>query len=265
MAIWDKFLTERDRQVFQASGYGELQGFGRRPAVLVVDVNHNFCGERSQSLLASIAGSRTACGPEAWESVDCIRELVGTARQQGLPIFYSTGFMTGSTDFDRGRWGDKNKRSHEDRERAHGNDIVEEISPLPHEIVIRKNKPSMFFGTNLVGHLIDLGVDTLIVVGVATSGCVRGTVVDGFSYNFRVSVVEECTFDRGQATHALNLFDIHQKYGDVVSLQQTLDYIHTLRDDLFVEQMPILAQVSVETRAQKDLAPGPAAHAENDS
>lgn len=244
MAVWDEFLTDRDREVFSASGYGARQGFGRRPALLVIDVNYAFCGQRSESLMESIAGSRTACGPEAWKAVDNIRELLTAARRQALPVFYSTGLRSGSTDFDRGRWVDKNTRSGEDRGVPDGLKIVEDIAPLPHEIVIQKNKPSMFFGTNLVGHLVDLGVDSLLVVGVATSGCVRGTVVDGFSYNFRVSVVEECTFDRGEATHAMNLFDIHQKYGDVVSLGEALDYVDGLPRDLFVERLPVLAEVS---------------------
>lgn len=243
MAVWDRFLTEQDREVFAASGYGARQGFGRRPALLVVDVNYAFCGQRSQSMLEAIAGSRTACGPKAWEAVGRISTLLEAVRRQGLPVLFSTGLRTGSTDFDRGRWVDKSTRSAEDRGLQNGLEIVPELEPLPHEIVIAKNKPSMFFGTGLISHLVDLGVDQLIVVGVATSGCVRGTVVDGFSYNFRVSVVEECTFDRGEATHALNLFDIQQKYGDVVTLQETLDYVAGLPDDLYVERLPVLAQV----------------------
>jgi maleamate amidohydrolase len=243
VAVWDKYLTEQDRDVFQQGGFGKRQGFGRRPALLVVDVNYAFCGERSATLLEAIAGARTACGPAAWAAVDRIRPLLDAVRRQAVPVFFSTGLRSGSTSFDRGRWNDKSTRSGEDRGLGHGLDIVDEIAPLPHEIVIAKNKPSMFFGTGLVSHLVDLGVDTLIIVGVATSGCVRGTAVDGFSYNFRVSVVEECVFDRGEATHALNLFDIQQKYGDVVTLDETLDYVAGLPDDLFVERLPILAEV----------------------
>jgi maleamate amidohydrolase len=117
-----------------------------------------------------------------------------------------------------------------------GNTIVPLIAPREHDIVIRKYKPSVFFGSMLAGFLADLQADSIIACGGTTSGCVRATVVDGFSYNYRMAVVEECTFDRGQASHALSLFDLHQKYADVVSLKETVDFLCALPSDLF--QLP---------------------------
>ena len=95
-------------------------------------------------------------------------------------------------------------------------------------MVIRKDKPSVFFGTPLMSYLHELQVDTLLVTGTTTSGCVRATVVDAFSYNFKVVVVEECVFDRGQASHQVNLFDMQAKYADVVSLEDALRYLDKL-------------------------------------
>jgi maleamate amidohydrolase len=97
-------------------------------------------------------------------------------------------------------------------------DIIGEVAPIPGEVVLRKTTPSGFNGTPLLHHLNSLGVDTIIVAGESTSGCVRASVVDACSYRFRVIVVEDCVFDRHQATHAINLFDMHTKYADVLSL-----------------------------------------------
>ena len=100
--------------------------------------------------------------------------------------------------------------------------------------MILKDKPSVFFGTPLMSYLHELQVDTLLVTGTTTSGCVRATVVDAFSYNFRVVVVEECVFDRGQASHKVNLFDMQAKYADVVSLEAALHYLVELPKDLYM-------------------------------
>ena len=114
-----------------------------------------------------------------------------------------------------------------------GNTIVAEIAPQPQDIVIEKLKPSVFFGTPLLSHLVLLGADSLIVAGTTTSGCVRATVVDAFSNNYRVAIVEEGCFDRSQASHALSLCDMNAKYADVFRLEETLAYIEALPKGLF--------------------------------
>jgi nicotinamidase-related amidase len=108
-------------------------------------------------------------------------------------------------------------------------DIIDEVAPLPGEAVLRKSSPSAFWGTPLAGHLNYLGVDTLITCGESTSGCVRASVVDGCTYRYRMIVVEEGVFDRHEAAHAINLFDMHQKYADVVSLAEVLEYLSAWR------------------------------------
>ena len=91
--------------------------------------------------------------------------------------------------------------------------------------MLYKTAPSAFWGTPLTGHLTRLGIDTLITCGESTSGCVRASVVDGCTNRYRMIVVEECVFDRHQATHAINLFDMHQKYADVMSLADVLEWL----------------------------------------
>jgi nicotinamidase-related amidase len=234
--VWNEFLTERDKQVFKAAGYGTRQGFGRRPALLIVDVNYFFCGDRPEPILESIKRWRNSCGTEAWDGIKAIKQLLDAARERELPVIYTTG--TRRTDnWDAGSWAWKNIRTEErprtDGTNLDGNTIVAEIAPGPHDIVIRKQKPSAFFGTPVLSFLVQLGVDSLLVTGVSTSGCVRASVVDAFSHNYRVSIVEEGCFDRSQASHAMGLCDLNAKYADVVTLAETLAFVRSLPAGLF--------------------------------
>lgn len=233
MAIWDKFLTERDRAVYQTAGYGSALGFGARPAVVVVDVNYDFVGHEPAPILESARVWRNSCGEEGWAGVEATVALLDVARSRNLPVFYSTSMEERSDSLGRGLW-----RSSRNAEQGGvpgfvGSDIVAEIAPQPRDVVLRKSKPSAFFGTGLLHYLLELKIDTLLVTGTTTSGCVRATVIDAFSHNFNVAVVEECTFDRGEASHAINLFDMNAKYADVVSLASTVEYLAELPSDLY--------------------------------
>lgn len=231
--IWEPFLTERDRQVFEAAGYGHRAGFGLRPALLVVDANYNFVGDRAEPILDSIRRWPNSCGEEGWRALEVIRRLLDAARGKGLPVFYTTGERR-PDGLDAGGWAWKNRRTREHPQHEEdGNAIVQEIAPQPRDFVIKKQKPSAFFGTPLLSYLVDFKVDTLLVTGTTTSECVRATVVDAFSYNFRVAVVEDACFDRCQASHAMSLCDMHMKYADVVTSDETLQYIQALPEGLF--------------------------------
>lgn len=234
MATWDDILTERDREVFAKSGYGKRAGFGQRPAVLVIDMNYNFVGDKPEPILKSVERFRNSCGEEGWKGVHRIRELLEVARKKHLPTFYTTGHE-GKSSVAFGRWHGKNHRGAEDMGEtwAKGNEIVAEIAPRDGDVVIRKQKPSAFFGTPLISMLNEVHADTVLVTGCTTSGCVRASAIDAFSYNFRVCVVEECVFDRGQASHKINLFDMNAKYADVISLTEAMEYIKGLADTLY--------------------------------
>lgn len=234
--VWNQFLTERDKRVFEIAGFGARQSFGKRPALLVIDVNYFFCGDRPEPILESIKRWRNSCGAEAWDGIKAIQQLLTAVRERGLPVIYTTG--TRRTDnWDAGSWALKNTRTAEtprtDGTHLDGNTIVAEIAPGPRDIVIRKHKPSAFFGTPVLSFLVQLGVDSLLVTGVSTSGCVRATAVDAFSHNYRVSVVEEGCFDRSQASHAMSLCDLNAKYADVVGLAETLAFVRSLPTGLF--------------------------------
>jgi nicotinamidase-related amidase len=240
---WDTYLSERDKALFPFVGFGRRAGYGRRPVILVVDVSYSFTGDRpADSIFDSVARWPNSCGAEAWDGVANIGKLLEVARKKRLPIFYTTGSSRPvAGEFGLGRWADKMERQSEElRNLELGNRIVEEIAPRETDLVIEKEKPSAFFGTLFSSYLTDLGADSIITCGATTSGCVRSSVIDGFSYNYRMVVVEEATFDRGEASHWISLFDMHMKYADVVSLDEVLEYIEDLDDDLFVERMPIL-------------------------
>lgn len=232
-ATWEQFLTPRDREVIAASGYAGRCGFGQRPALMIVDVSYNFCGDRPEPILDSIARWRNSCGEDAWEAIAVIRQLIDACHAKGLPVFYSTNTRR-RDGFDAGGWRWKNTRELEDPDKEiAGNEIVAEIAPAPQDVVILKTKPSAFFGTPLTSFLVDLKVDTLMVCGVSTSGCVRATVIDAFSNNFRVQVVGDACFDRLQVSHAINLCDMDAKYADVIGSDAALGAIAGLPAGLF--------------------------------
>lgn len=234
--IWDQFLTERDRQVLAAAGYGNRAGFGRRPALLIIDVSYGFTGDRPEPILESIKRWNNSCGEESWAAIERIRMLADVFRKKRLPVIYSTGDAR-EDNWDAGSWSWKNSRTDEtvppSKNSRGTNEIVDEIAPQPQDIVVRKQKPSAFFGTNLASYVNLLGCDSLIMTGCTTSGCVRATVIDAFSLNIRSIVVEDGCFDRSQASHAVTLFDLNCKYADVIMADEVAAYAQGLPEDLF--------------------------------
>jgi maleamate amidohydrolase len=235
--VWDKFLTEEDKAVFAASGYGARGGFGKRPAVLVIDVSYNFCGDRPEPILESVKRWPNSCGERAWVGVAAIRRLIEAARAKGVPIIYTTNAYRADR-WDLGIFHTKNARVQEwssgtAATNLDGDAIVAEIAPGPRDILVLKQMPSAFHGTRLQSYLTLLNCDSVIVTGATTSGCVRASVIDAFSQNFRVIVAEEGCFDRCQASHAINLCDMNAKYADVISTTEVINYVNALPDDLF--------------------------------
>ena len=227
---WESLIPEAEKVVYRAAGYGKRGTWGERPGLMIVDVNYNFTGDRPEPILESIKRFRNSCGEVAWQTIPRIAALLDAARGHGVPVFYSTqGYRNDALGV--GSWGQKNARALTPSEESlrFGAEIVKEIAPLPDEVVVRKDKPSAFFGTALVSHLTARGIDTVIIAGTTTSGCVRATAVDAFSYNYRVVVVEDCVFDRGDTPHRLNLFDLESKYADVVPAKDVITYFEGRR------------------------------------
>jgi nicotinamidase-related amidase len=234
--IWNQFLTERDKAVFGTSGYGARAGFGKRPALLVIDVNYAFCGDKREPILDSIKKWRNSCGEDAWDALPVLAKLIVTARAREIPVIYTTSVRR-SDNWDSGSWRWKNSRNGEKpalRASNHdGNQIMPQIEPGPRDIVVLKQKPSGFFGTNMLSYLMLLGCDSVIVTGTTTSGCVRATVLDAFSNNLRVTLVEDGCFDRSQASHAINLCDMNAKYADVMKSEEVIAFMEGLPKGMF--------------------------------
>jgi maleamate amidohydrolase len=229
MAIWDDVISPRDKLVYDKTGRSTSRiGFGKQPALIIIDVNYNWVGDERESILRSIERFPASCGEEAWRAVDHIASLLVVVRAKRVPIFYTTNdfrsdILWPGRSPGKGTGGRASLACIE-----RGTDIVDEIAPTANDVVIAKSKPSAFFGTPLIGFLRALGVDTLLCCGGTTSGCVRATVVDGFSYNFRAAVIEEATFDRAEVSHKINLFDMNAKYADVVSVAEAQEYLSLL-------------------------------------
>jgi nicotinamidase-related amidase len=214
MPVWDDVIGSGDRASF-AKGYSpeEYVGFGERPAVLVVDMCRSFVED----------GYPTGNSRHGRPTAAAIARLLAVAREVGVPVLYTT-YSAREFSFGWARWKGK-ALSDPSMHSETAFEIVPELAPRPDERVIVKTMPSGFFGTPLASLLTFLGVDTCIVTGMVTSGCVRATVVDAFSNNFRVVVPEECVADRGELSHKVNLFDIHMKYGDVRPLADVLAHL----------------------------------------
>lgn len=214
---WGPYLTDTDRAVLETAGYRGSVGLGPAVALLVVDVTYAFCGDTPMPILDAVAQRRHACGEQAWQAVEVMTDLVATARAHDVPVIYTKPSFTGRAS-ERGLWDEKNARRDDDE---YGSRIVAELTPGPDDLVIVKEGPSGFFGTGLLSRLMKMRVDSLLVCGGTTSGCVRATVVDAFSYNIRTSVVTDATFDRVPASHWMSLFDMQLKYADLLTVEQS--------------------------------------------
>jgi nicotinamidase-related amidase len=228
--VWERFLTEQDRAHLAGSQTYSV-GFGSRPALLLIDLYYGVFGDAPEPLVEAIKTWPSSCGPAAWEALPHIQRLLDGARAAGIPVVHITMLANaGMPGWFEGVHGQAATRPTDpaalDRQRR-APEIIDELAPIDGEVVLRKSAPSAFWGTPLMAELNRLGVDTLIVGGESTSGCVRASVIDAASYRFRVQVVEECVFDRHEAPHAINLFDMHQKYADVIPLEDALKYIES--------------------------------------
>src|SRR5262245_28304185 len=228
LPVWDDLLTEDEQKVYEV--FRQPKPLGIRPAILVIDVNYAFVGRKPEHIVESVQDYRTSCGARGWEGVANIQKLLAIGREASVPIIYTTGTTRSrrSTSWaNRAReQASQSVLTPAELEHQHiGNTIVEEIAPQLEDLVITKRGASGFFGTSLVRDLHELDIDTVLVTGTTTSGCVRATVVDAACYSFFVGVVEECCFDRFQVSHKVSLLDMHAKYGQVMSLHEAAAYL----------------------------------------
>jgi len=226
---WDTYLSSLDAEVFTAAGYGKQLGLGTRPVLFVIDMHYNFVGEKPLPILEAVKEYRTSCGERGWEAIERIGPVLDLFRKMHWPVAYTVSERRRDM-FDSGVQVGKSYRGQERsaEENTRATQIVEPLAPTPADLLVSKRKPSAFFGTPLMSHLNFLDVDTVVIVGCTTSGCVRSTAVDAYAYNFKTVVVEDCVFDRFEASHAMALFDLNAKYANVTPSDRLLEDLSSL-------------------------------------
>lgn len=224
--IWDEVLTERDRAVIGKGGWGKTRGLGTAPCLMIIDAQYNYVGE-DKPILEQQDQWPTGCGAEAWAGVRKIRRLLDVARLRRIPVIYTRQVQRRTLAFD-GFAKKADRRQDLFLEGHRGTGIVEEIAPGEGDLVVDKSYGSAFYGTAMISYLNGLRIDSIIMTGGTTSGCVRAAAVDAISRNYQVAVVEDCVFDRLEISHKVSLLDLWMKYCDVISLQEALDYFATI-------------------------------------
>jgi maleamate amidohydrolase len=223
---WAHLLTEADRELIDRARFARRMGMGKRPALLIIDVQNYMVGPP----LGSTHDYPSACGASAEQAVCALAALLTVARKAHVPVIY-TKYVLRRDGSDIGVYGLKRDLLASEGwclEGSEGSEISELVSPIAIDTVLVKKKPSAFFGTPLLSYLIDRRVDTVVITGGSTSNCVRATAVDSMSYNFRTAVVEDCVFDRFQLSHLAALFDLDRQYADVVRSAQMRQYFQGL-------------------------------------
>ena len=197
-------------------GFGGRAGFGRRPALLIIDVNVGFTDPASP-LVCPLEGQ-----------VEAIRQLLDVFRRADLPVVYTTVSYTEGDAVAAKAFVDKIPVLTTLAAGSRWVEIDPRIAPGENEPVLNKLFASAFFGTALSSLLASHGCDSVVVTGASTSGCVRATVVDAIQHGYRPAIPREAVGDRNQAAHEANLYDMDAKYGDVVTLADTLAHIEEL-------------------------------------
>ncbi|MCC4104262.1 N-carbamoylsarcosine amidohydrolase [Serratia ureilytica] len=197
--------------------WGQRIGFGRRPALLAIDFMQAYTTEGAPLF-----------APGVVSAVEESRELLACARRTGIPVIHTHIRYHAGHFADGGLWV---KKAPVMKDMVAGNPLAAfcpPVAPLADEVVLSKQYASAFFGTALAPLLVAQGIDTLLMIGCSTSGCIRASAVDAVQHGFRAMVVRECVGDRHPGPHEANLFDIDSKYGDVVHKREVLDYLNRL-------------------------------------
>jgi maleamate amidohydrolase len=203
------------REVYAKARLGESVTLGSRPAVLVVDFSCGF------------TDPECTLGADMTEQVEATKRLLDAARAKGLPVIFTTiGFEPSLKD--GGLWLEKAPALGDLQSGGRWVEIDPRLEPQEGETIVVKKGASAFFGTNLAAILISQGIDSVVLCGATTSGCVRATAIDLLQYGFPTLVPRECVGDRAQTPHDANLFDIQAKYADVVSVEEALDYVESV-------------------------------------
>lgn len=218
---WKDVIGDELREIY--SDYRRETYVGKNPALLAIDLYNKVYEGGNVPVIEAHRKFPGACGEYAWKAIEPTVRLFAAARRAGIPVIYTTGLPD--------RPG-KIRATKRDRTKDKSNldpwGIKEEFKPEAEDLIIYKERASGFFGTPLQAYLQQMGVDSLIICGESTSGCLRASSVDAYSYGFHVTVAEECAFDRSLISHKINLFDLHHKYADVMHVEDIVAHLDNL-------------------------------------
>ncbi len=200
-------MSELD--IYRRQGFGKESGFGDRPALLLVDFVNGFTDPDQFG------------GGNILDAVTNTKALLAKAREASLPVAF-TRVVYAADGSDAGVFCLKVPALRSLTEDAPESQVVSDLAPARGEHVVCRIQPSAFFGTGLADWLVAHHVDTVLVAGCTTSGCVRASVVDSMSHNFRTVVVTDCVGDRAEAPHQASLFDMGQKYADLMTSDEVM-------------------------------------------
>jgi nicotinamidase-related amidase len=225
--VWDKYLTERERAWLKTRPAPKLD-LGRRAALIMIDIYRGGFGDKPEPLEESLKTWPWSCGLNGWNALPNIIRLLETWRAAKLPVVHinmrdpSDGLLGWIEARQRTGPGALTSATANDDMRYRSTRIIDEVAPMPGEPVIQKAAPSAFWGTPLAAHLRQIDVDTIVVAGMTTSGCVRATVVEAAANRLQTVIPEECVFDRIEASHAISLFDMQSRFADVVPVADVI-------------------------------------------
>jgi maleamate amidohydrolase len=210
---------ETTREIYERARLGQSITLGTRPAVLVVDFSRGF------------TDPECTLGSDLTREVEATSRLLAVAREREIPVIFTTiGFEPNLKD--ASLWLEKLPALEDLIVGSKWVEIDPRLERREDETVILKKGPSAFFGTNLPSVLISQGVDTVVLCGATTSGCVRASAIDLLQYGYPTLVPRECVGDRAQEPHEANLVDIQAKYADVVSVEEALSYLEGITQEV---------------------------------
>lgn len=219
---WTDVVDPSELEIYDMFFKRTGRGVGDKPALLAIDLYEKVYTGGPLPVAEVNKRHPGSCGINAHKAIEPTKQLFAAARAAGIPIVYTTGNPNPRVT--------ATNRQRDQKELANrsGYAIWKDFAPQPTDLIIHKERASGFFGTPLVAHLQQWGVRSLIVCGESTSGCVRASVVEGFSNGFHVTVVEECVFDRSMLSHKVALFDMHHKYADVLHVDEVVSHLSGL-------------------------------------
>lgn len=217
MAVWDGLIPERDQEIYQRAGFSKEPRWDGSPALLIVDALWGFIGHQRVDVLQAINEYPTACGEAGWDGLERTEEMLRFFREADLPVVHVCAYAEADAVYGTTT---RARRIPGTGTRAY--DIPEQIQPVPGEPVVLKSKASGFFRTALDVLLHNRKVDTVLIAGSTTCGCIRATAVDAHSNGFETIVLSDAVWDRSPFSHAVSLFELSMKYASVVPVSEAV-------------------------------------------